>query len=114
MKDKQNAHSELNILKKNVKMLNSGSCNLDSILGSQRKSENSKGIWFHGETSQSPNKFIKASGRQLDQETKKMFNQAPASKARANSRRKNKWIFHYCIRKGSSNRAASGIWLISK
>lgn len=90
MKGKQKAHSELNQLKKNVKMLNSGLSDLDSILATQRRSENNRGISFHGETSQTATQFFKASGRQFDQGSKKMFNQAPISNARANSRRKKK------------------------
>ncbi|CAM8996726.1 unnamed protein product [Rhodiola kirilowii] len=51
---------ELNNLKKSVKMLNSGSKNLDDILGAQRTSSSYKGLGFTGASSSGKITFVKA------------------------------------------------------
>lgn len=45
------AFNELSQLEKNVKTLNSGSRNLDTILASERVSGSNKELGFHGESS---------------------------------------------------------------
>ncbi|CAM8966753.1 unnamed protein product [Rhodiola kirilowii] len=51
---------ELNNLKKSVKMLNSGTKNLDNILGAQRTSSSYKGLGFTGASSSGKTTFVKA------------------------------------------------------
>ena len=63
VKRKQKAHLELNQLKKNMKMLNSDSSDLDSIMATQRRSGKRKGIGFQGSSSQTNTKFVKANGK---------------------------------------------------
>ncbi|CAM8937745.1 unnamed protein product [Rhodiola kirilowii] len=96
---------ELNNLKKSVKMLNSGTKNLDDILGAQRTSSGYKGLGFTGASSSGKTTFVKAKPRShvvpAEHLPRRKATWYPSRKQKQNDvRRRDGRICYYCNKRG--------------
>ncbi|CAM8954176.1 unnamed protein product [Rhodiola kirilowii] len=96
---------ELNNLKKSVKMLNSGTKNLDDILGAQRTSSSYKGLGFTGASSSGKTTFVKAKPKShvvpAEHLTRRKATWYPSRKQKQNVvRRRDERICYHCNKRG--------------
>jgi hypothetical protein len=97
-------NSQLENMKKQVRMLNSGTTVLEEILGSQNK-EKPKGIDFDYRTMNNSqqnkeNKFVHAVNEYEPTSGKQMLKHSPQHHGSNVRRRSQRWVCHHCGRKG--------------